>query len=364
MVRKLGNVILQIVAGGNVATILMMLAVGYSDRINPVEHPVLSTVGLAFPLFLCLNIAFLIFWLVFKVRWVFIPVLGFIVCYGPIRIYTPLNVSRSVPEGAIKVLSYNVWMFKEWDDPDMPSETVDYLLGQDADIVCLLEAGVDYRRRVRLDSLMGKAYKYCDTSCVAPNKDVTAIYSKYPIVGKEPIHYQSESNHSSAFRINIAGDTVIFIANHMESIMLTSEDKHNFKSMVSGNMKTDTARAESRRLISKLAHASAIRAPQAEAVAKYVDGHSGESIILCGDFNDSPISYVRRTMAGNLTDCYVESGNGPGISYHVSGFYVRIDNMMCSADWTPYGCKVDNSVKASDHYPIICWLKKNTAPGK
>ena len=82
------------------------------------------------------------------------------------------------------------------------------------------------------------------------------------------------------------------------------------------------------------------------------------SIILTGDFNDSPISYVRHRLASVLTDCYVASANGPGISYHYNAFYVRIDNIMCSSHWKPYACRVDNTVKASDHYPIICSLER------
>ena len=56
------------------------------------------------------------------------------------------------------------------------------------------------------------------------------------------------------------------------------------------------------------------------------------------------------------------SANGPGISYHLSGFFVRIDNILCSDDWKPYACKVDNSIQSSDHYPIVCWLKKQPGP--
>jgi UDP-2,3-diacylglucosamine pyrophosphatase LpxH len=59
-----------------------------------------------------------------------------------------------------------------------------------------------------------------------------------------------------------------------------------------------------------------------------------------------------------LTDCYVATANGPGISYHYNAFYVRIDNIMCSDHWKPYECKVDNSISASDHYPIVCKLQR------
>ena len=92
-------------------------------------------------------------------------------------------------------------------------------------------------------------------------------------------------------------------------------------------------------------------------MASYLKHYGKMSKIVCGDFNDGPISYAHRTIAKGLTDCFVSSGNGFGISYHHSGFFVRIDNILCSDDWEPYECKVDDKIAVSDHYPIICKLK-------
>ncbi len=109
-----------------------------------------------------------------------------------------------------------------------------------------------------------------------------------------------------------------------------------------------------------LAQAVEIRAPQADSVANYIAKlkSRGASIIVCGDFNDHPLSYVHHTIAKDLTDCYVASGNGPGASYNHNLMLVRIDNILCSDDWEPYGATVDRKTAASDHYPIYCWLKK------
>lgn len=63
MIRKIRNITLQILAGANVAVVAGMLLVGYSDRINPMEHSFWANVGLAFPVFLAVNICFLVFFL-------------------------------------------------------------------------------------------------------------------------------------------------------------------------------------------------------------------------------------------------------------------------------------------------------------
>lgn len=359
MIRQLKRLTVQLVAGANVATVILMFLVGYSDRINPVSHPILATVGLIFPVFLVLNLGFLVFWLIFKWRYALISFIGYIICYGPVRTYFPVNVSREAPQGCIKVMSFNVWLFACWTvEEGKPNPIVDYLAQQDADILCLQEsqmATTDGQRY--LDSVMSKHYLYADT--VQKNRgDVIALYSKYPILRHEQIRYESRGNVSAAFHVKLGNDTVIVINNHLESVGLSPEDKSQFKEMMKGQLKGETSKQESRRLIDKLAEAARKRAPQADAVARYIRAHRGRSIICCGDFNDSPISYARRVVAHELTDCYVATANGAGISYHHNGFYVRIDNLMCSDDWVPYDCEVDDKFGFSDHYPISCWLKK------
>ena len=55
MQAKVKKWIVQLASGANVATILVMLAVGYSDRLNPASHPLMATLGLTFPVFLAIN---------------------------------------------------------------------------------------------------------------------------------------------------------------------------------------------------------------------------------------------------------------------------------------------------------------------
>ncbi len=66
----------RIIAGANIATIVVMLLIGYSDRVNPTAHPLIANLGLLFPVFLVANLAFLAFWLMFRARWALIPVAG------------------------------------------------------------------------------------------------------------------------------------------------------------------------------------------------------------------------------------------------------------------------------------------------
>ncbi len=116
----------------------------------------------------------------------------------------------------------------------------------------------------------------------------------------------------------------------------------------------------SRLLLGKLAEAAAKRAVQADSIARLVERYKDGLLIVCGDFNDSPLSYTRRVIGEELDDAFVQSGNGVGISYNRNGFYFRIDHILVSKKLQTYGCTVDRSVKASDHYPIWCHVAGKT----
>jgi endonuclease/exonuclease/phosphatase family metal-dependent hydrolase len=314
-----------------------MFLIGHADWVDPTVWPKLSNMGLLFPIILAINFAFLVFWIFVKPRWVLMPLLGFILCYGPVRKYFPINWPEDPPKGCIKVLSYNVWFYAGWEDRSKPNPILEYIKQQNADIVCLQESAENEVGSVQVDSILGKVYQYKDTA--KNGGDFMTIFSKYPILSKEHIRYESKSNMSCAFKLRIRHRDVIVINNHLETTDLTSDEKERFQLMIKGDLGGMAATRTSKWLISHIAY------------------HSGTPMIVCGDFNDSPLSYANRTIAKGLTDCYVKTGFGPGISYHRSRMYVRIDNIMCTQDFTPYACKVDNSIKNSDHYPIMCWLK-------
>ena len=362
MIQKLQTFVVRIVAGANIATILLMLLIGYSDRLNPVSYPLLSTFGLGFPIFMLLNLGFLLFWVVFKFRWVVIPVTGFIICFGPIRTYMPLNFKSEPPADAIKMMTWNIWNLQGWEDKSQPNPVYEYIARQNADIVCLQEAHPKYIKQKYIDERLSAIYPYMASSDSEKKRDLLVLLSKYPIVKQEEIAYESNANHSTAFYIKMGTDTVLVVNNHLESSRLTIDDRNNFSEMVKGDMERDSARQQSKLIIHKLSKANVKRAPEADAVAEYASQHAQYRTILCGDFNDGPISYAHHRFTHQLQDCFIESGRGLGFTFHHYAMHVRIDHIFASHHWVPYACYVDSDVKLSDHYPVISWLQKSPKP--
>lgn len=365
MIKKLKLWTVQMLTGANIATIVVMLLVGFSYRLHPAEHPMLSTLGMTFPFFLVVNMTFLVFWLIFKWTRAWVPVAGFLLAYVPISIYLPFNMPSAEPEGTIKLVSYNVCAYGgNYKYENGLQKVIDFLEIESPDIVCIQEDTDDRHRNIMKE--YGKLYAYNDTVVLVKNKKAhngLGIHTRFPILRRERIWYSTElSNGSMAWWLQAGSDTLIVVNNHFESCHLSQDDRKQYKQMLKGRMDGDSVRAESKLLMVKLAEANAKRSRQIDEVCRYVDAHRDYPIIVCGDFNDNPLSYSCYAMSKRLTDCFAAVGRGVGVSYNQKGFFFRIDHVFCSDSLQPVSCKIDSKMDASDHYPVVCTIKIGGKP--
>lgn len=353
------NLIRQIFLGANIVSAAGMVITGYSYLIDPAKFTPTATLGIFFPIFLAVNLFFLFFWLIFNRKAAILSTATLMLCYFPMKKYIGINIPQSIPEETIKVMTYNVLHFHGMQDhptTELKNEIADFLVSSDCDILCLQEANEGALTQAGRDKLKGK-YPYSHIDSKKGQQNSIALYSKYPVLWSDTIAYKSEANISVAYILMTPVGKTLVINNHLESNHLSIEERNQFRNMVTGEMKTDSVGRQSKSLLTKLTESTLVRNPQAKAVAAFVAAHKGMPVILCGDFNETPISFTHHIISKNLTDCFVSSGIGPGWSYCHSGMRVRIDNIMCSEHFKPYGCKVLSNIHYSDHYPMICWLK-------
>lgn len=363
--KHLGKFVALLILAVNALFTGLLLFTAYSPHIQPAMHPVQSCLGLAFPIFLVINGCFLIFWLVIQCyKSALLPLVGFLLCYSQIHTYLPVNFrTDSLPENSFKMLSYNIMGFDGTVKKDGKNPILTYLKESNADILCLQEyATLDYSNFLSQKDVERelKAYPYHRINVVGKGKSQTnklACYSKFPILSARVLDYPSEYNGSVVYELKIGEDTVTVINNHLESNKLTKADKVVYEDMLKSPEK-EKVKSGLRLLVRKLAEASAIRAPQADVIAHEIAVSPHSHIIVCGDFNDTPISYAHHTIAQELDDAFTRSGRGLGVSYNQNKFYFRIDNILTSKNLKAYNCTVDRSIKDSDHYPIWCFIAK------
>ena len=359
--EHIGKFVLYLILAVNALFVGMLILSAYSPYLQPKIHPIASCLGLAFPIFLAVNICFTLFWVIISYRYALLPVIGFLVCIPQIRTYIPINSTvETIPDGSIKFLSYNVMGFNNLEKKEGKNPILSYLADSEADIICLQEYNSTKNKKYLTDEDIIKALKaYPYYSVRRQNRsDVQlACFSKYPILSVSPIDYESTYNGSVKYVLAVNNDTVTLINNHLESNKLTKEDRGMYEDMIK-DPNAKKVKTGLRQLVKKLAEASAIRASQADSVNKAITESKYPTIIACGDFNDGSISYTHRILTQKLDDAFTQSGKGLGISYNQNKFYFRIDNILISPNLKAYNCTVDRSIKASDHYPIWCHISK------
>ena len=96
------------------------------------------------------------------------------------------------------------------------------------------------------------------------------------------------------------------------------------------------------------------RAAQALAISSHISD-SPYPVLLCGDFNDTPISYsYSEIIRNNLQDAFLESGIGLGMTYIGAFPSFRIDYILHSKSIISKRFRTMSSNTLSDHYPLIC----------
>jgi endonuclease/exonuclease/phosphatase family metal-dependent hydrolase len=366
---KIGKYVKYAILATNILAIVALILSICAWKIVPSKAMIIAYLGLGFPVILFVNILYLLLWVVsFRWKYALIQAIVVAVCWQPITACFPMHTRtkvKDIPSDSFKVLTYNVRAFN-WERGDKARENpiIKYLVNSGADIICLQEfavsTGKDKKGIITEEELnkILKDYPYREIIKLGTSRgDLAyglACYSKFPINKSSRLPLESSYNGAAIHELNIKGKKVTLINNHLESNRITAEDKRLYKEFFK-NRDKETLGEVAMNIQSRLGAAYKIREVQAKTIRDFIDEQDSDATIVCGDFNDSPISYAYYTIKGNLIDSYANTGFGQGITYHENKFWFRIDFIMHSADIQSYNCTVDK-IKYSDHYPVWTYL--------
>src|SRR3546814_700307 len=154
-----------------------------------------------------------------------------------------------------------------------------------------------------------------------------AIFSKYPIENRKAVHFRSNKSFNACIYadITVQEQTIRVFNLHLQSISFQPED-YRYLSKVKDNLEPDMS--SSRRIGGRLKRAFVERAGQAETVAGLVS-ESPYTVVVCGDFNDTPMSYAYQTIRSKgLQSSFGKKGSGYSITYAGAFPNFQIDHIL------------------------------------
>lgn len=325
--------------------------------VSPETIPRLGFFGLSYPLWISFNAIAGLFWLTVRKRKRFIYTLVILLAgWNVHNDFFAINNSGEPSENAIKVMSYNVRVFDlyNWSNGSRSRDSIFNLLDQqNADILCFQEfyhtnkKGLFETRDTLIKFLPTTNYHEKYTHKMAGEQFFGVVtFSRYPIVGKGDIPFVSDQNNFCIFSdLEIGQDTIRVYNAHLASIRFDNEDYQFLQD------EEKRSWGGAKRMSSRMNIAFNKRAEQTQAILENIE-KSPYPVILCCDFNDSPVSYGYHQLEGDLDDAFVEAGSGVGRSYAGDFPSFRIDYMFTSPEIEAVDFQVIRK-KYSDHYPIV-----------
>lgn len=356
---------LKILLWINVLNSLLLIGAYLNTHISPNSFSFISLLGLAYPILLLIELISLLIWVVFNWKYTIISLLTLLIGVNHLRHFYAVTWFQHELTEPFKVLSYNVHIFDLYNLENRErnrNEIFTFLDEQNADVLCFQEffhqENPSFVTKDSMIPLLETPYYHERYTHEMTGKKYfgVATFSKYPIVNKGEIPFENDDNNFCIYSDIVKGSDTIRIYNaHIGSIRFQSDDYDFFGDengpIYKGNNKSG------RRILERLIVAFEKRAVQAETICASID-QSPYPVVLCGDLNDTPVSYCYRQFHRLLDDAFVESGNGVGQTY-IGNMpsnridYIFYDESFRSADF------VTHQIYHSDHKPISCMLELN-----
>ena len=336
-----------------IITALMMIFtfVGlFGGNVNPAGNTARSLLVYALPVLIIGNAVLLLYWLIMRRwHWALMPFITLLCCIPYIgtlyQFGEPDDAVEKQP--GLKIATYNVALFGREASGFMAQDILSEMKKQKVDICCFQEYSDHSGDKKNSDS-----YKEYFPYMVMGQHDMV-VYSRYPIVRSKNIPFEMTNNSAMWVEVKVE-DQVIRVYNaHLETTGINTTMHRAAKAQVNTGIETESNRLL-RALYGNYTIGMMARAGQANVLA--MDMRESEvPVIVCGDFNDVPYSYVYNTMLGDKADGFKECGSGYMYTFRGGKKNVRIDYIFHDKVFkgmTYY----KKELTYSDHYPVFMKL--------
>jgi len=332
-----------------IVSALALLISYISIYVNPSSTTIPLFFGLYFVPLAILNIVLLIAGIIRRsgATWI-----TFIILL-PAILFADLFVRWGKTETTVKgtpltVCTYNVGRFahKERIERDKSlSMIARFISKENPQVVCFQEFYINDTAKIRRE-FYNYPYKYFHFFNLRNGyKFGNLTISKFPIYSSGDITFKGSTNLCIYTDIDVSGKTIRVYNTHLEShaISFTALIK---KMSTSNKVSDDILNVRDR-----LAIAFVKRSSQVDTIATHAS-NSEFPAIICGDFNDTPMSYTYHILSLNKKDSFKESGRGFSATYSYLWPLLRIDYILYPRFFNSISHHTKR-VSYSDHYPVF-----------
>jgi endonuclease/exonuclease/phosphatase family metal-dependent hydrolase len=308
---------------------------------------------MSYPYLLVINLIFIVLWLIIKPWFTLFSIVIILSGYQHIGNYLQFSGKKTTEKG-IRITSYNVRYFMgtaEFPNKENADHILNFLRQNNADIICLQEVRLNKRQIFDISNT-----KLTDISHMqlahSSHAGGQLTMTRFPILNMGEIRFKNSGNMIIFTDVLINSDTVRVYNCHLQSYRLQKTEINSIDSIDFDNQQK--TKAKYMELGMKFKDALIKRAEQAATLREHLNA-CPYPVIVCGDFNDTPVSFAYRMVRGNLEDSFTESGKGTANTYNGKLPSFRIDYILYSPKFTSYNFEV-SGLNHSDHYPISCDL--------
>ena len=339
-----------------IITFLMMVFtfVGlFGGEVNPSGNMARALLVFALPLLIAGNAILLLYWLILRRwHWALMPFITLLCCIPYIgTLYKFGGIDEaSEKQAGLKIATYNVAGFGREASGFIAQDILAEMKKQKVDILCFQEYS-DHSGDKKNSESYKEYFPY-----MAEGKSDMVIYSRYPIVNSKNIPFEMTNNSAMWAEVKINEQVIRVYNAHLETTGINGTLHRAAKVQDNTGLEVENNHLL-RALYGNYAIGMMARAGQANVLA--MDMRESEApIIVCGDFNDVPYSYVYNTMKGDLIDGFKECGSDWMYTFRGGNKKVRIDYIFHDKMFkglTYY----KKDLTYSDHYPVFHKIELN-----
>lgn len=345
-----------------IALVISLLCAYLAPFVSPQRFWPIAFIGLAYPGLVLGNVLIAGYWL-FHRDWRSLLPLGALLL-GSQHLLGYFNIHASgtpVPGAAtVTVMTYNVQHFRASGDGRIfadPGLWRQVLKKQQPDILCLQEFEYNTRQENNGEGYVKPLAKTFDLQYSHWKREGDlAIFSRYPILRKGS-HFFSPSAGYLYADIQYGKEIIRVYNIHLQSNTITGLAHAVAEE---GNLKEKKTWVRIRGILGRFRRASRTRALQSEMIAAEF-AKSPYPLLVCGDFNDTPLSYAYTHIRGKLTDTFKRAGSGLATTYVGPIPGLRIDYIFTDPAFVVLACQRADPA-FSDHRPVISTVVLPTTP--